>query len=83
MIDDRQLQLDGALSQIEDSILPTVTMMLDTLLDAAVLGRPGIDAEAYASELRILALQVDFLTQRFGGVIGRSDSSGYSITSAA
>jgi len=83
MIDDRQLQVDGALGQIEDSILPTVTMMLDTLLDAAVLGRPGIDAEAYASELRILALQVDFLTRRFGGVIGGSDSSGYSITSAA
>lgn len=36
--------------------------MLDTLLDAASLGRPGVDADIYATELRALAAQLTSLT---------------------
>jgi hypothetical protein len=58
-----QMKLDAAFEQIEESILPSISMMLDTLLDAASLGRPGVDAEIYAAELRTIALQLEGLTR--------------------
>ena len=60
----RKQELDDALASIEESILPGISMMLDTLLDAATLGRPGFDAEAYAAELRTIALQLETLTRQ-------------------
>jgi hypothetical protein len=56
--------LDEAFERIEETILPSISMMLDTLLDAAALGRPGIDAEIYAAELRTVALQLEALTRQ-------------------
>ena len=64
MATDRHQALDEAFERIEDMILPNISMMLDTLLDAASLARPGIDAEAYAAELRTLALQLEELTRQ-------------------
>ena len=56
--------LDEALNRIEETILPSISMMLDTLLDAATLAQPGVDAEAYAAELRTIALQLEALTKQ-------------------
>ena len=56
--------LDEALNRIEETILPSISMMLDTLLDAAALAQPGIDADTYAAELRTIALQLEALTKQ-------------------
>jgi len=85
MSDDRDQSLDGALSQIENAILPSIATLLDTLLEAAVLGRPGIDADAHAQELRALAAQVESLTRHYAetakSAAGRPRL--YAVTSAA
>jgi hypothetical protein len=56
--------LDEAFGEIEESILPSLSLMLDALLDAAALARSGADAEACAAELRSLALQLDRITRQ-------------------
>lgn len=56
--------LDEAFERIEGTILPTISMMLDTLLDAASLAQPGIDSAAYAAELGTVALQLEELTRQ-------------------
>ena len=61
---EQQARLEEAFERIEETILPSISMMLDTLLDAATLGRPGIDAAIYAAELRTLALQLESLTRQ-------------------
>ena len=61
-------QLDEAFEAIEETILPSLSMMLDTLLEAAALARPGHDGEVFAAELRTLALQVDELTRQVEAV---------------
>ncbi|HEX8226063.1 MAG TPA: hypothetical protein VF605_19825 [Allosphingosinicella sp.] len=57
-------QLDEAFERIEETILPSLSMMLDTLLDAAALARPGQDGAAFAAELRTLGLQLEALTRQ-------------------
>ena len=59
-----QVEVEEALERIEETILPSISMMLDTLLDAAALARPGVDAEIYAAELRTIALQLEALTRQ-------------------
>jgi hypothetical protein len=54
--------LGEALDEIERSILPGLSGLLDGLLDSAALARPGIDAESYAARLRDTALRIDGLT---------------------
>jgi hypothetical protein len=61
---DDQRHLDEAFEAIEETILPSISMMLDTLLDAATLAQPGVDAEVHASELRTLSVQLDALTRQ-------------------
>lgn len=56
--------LDEAFERIEGTILPTISMMLDTLLDAASLAQPGVDSVSYAAELRTVALQLEDLTRQ-------------------
>jgi hypothetical protein len=60
----RQNGLDEAFERIEESILPSISLMLDTLLDAATLGKPGVDAEIYAAEIRTIGLQLEGLIQQ-------------------
>lgn len=60
---DAERGLSEAFTQIEESILPSISMMLDTLLDASTLCQPGIDADVYAAELRTIALQLETLTR--------------------
>jgi len=61
---DDQRHLDEAFEAIEETILPSISMMLDTLLDAATLAQPGVDAEVHASELRTLSVQLEALTRQ-------------------
>jgi hypothetical protein len=62
--EDRVPSLEEAFERIEGTILPTISMMLDTLLDAASLAQPGIDSTVYAAELRTVALQLEDLTRQ-------------------
>ena len=60
---EHQSGLDEAFDKIEEAILPSMSMMLDMLIDAASLNRPGVDAATYAAELRTVALQLESLTR--------------------
>ncbi len=60
----QQQGLEEAFERIEETILPSISMMLDTLLDAAELGHSGVDAAVYAAELRTIALQLEALTRQ-------------------
>ena len=55
-------QIDEAFGAIEETILPSISMLLDTLLDAASSARAGTDAEVHAAELRTIAFQIQHLT---------------------
>jgi hypothetical protein len=50
---------DEALEAIEETILPSLSAVLDALLEAAALARPGADADAYAAELRTLGCALE------------------------
>lgn len=78
-------QLDEAFEQIEESILPTLSTMLDGLLEAATLARPGIDGETFAAELRTLGRQLEALTRQIEAVspAERFHSADYRAASAA
>ena len=65
---DPKRQLDEAFERIEETILPSLSMMLDTLLEAATLARPGHDGEVFAAELRTLGLQLEALTREVEAV---------------
>ena len=58
-----------SLDEIEQSILPSLSHMLDGLLDSAALARPGADADLYATELRYVAFQLDRLGQLVAAVV--------------
>jgi hypothetical protein len=69
--EDAQQDLEHALGRIESAILPTLSLMLDSLLDAASLARPGHDAESYAADLRALASELETLTCAVEGMTHR------------
>lgn len=59
---EQQQKLAEAFDRIEETILPCIAMMLDTLLDAsASLG--DVDPKALAAELQILAAELEELTR--------------------
>ena len=80
---DQNQSLAEALDKIEATILPSISMVLDTLLDAATRGKHGADAEIHAAELRTIALQPEALTRQVEAITPAYDSKGYRITSAA
>jgi len=61
---DESQALDEAFTAIEETILPSLSTMLDTLLEAAALARPGFDAAAYAAELKTLGCELDSLRRQ-------------------
>ena len=61
---DRQHALDEAFERIEESILPSLSLILDSLLDAAALARPSADAAIYAAELRTIGAELESLTRQ-------------------
>jgi hypothetical protein len=76
--------LDKAFDRIEETILPSLSMMLDTLLDAAALARPGHDGDAYAAELRTIGLQLEELTRQVEAISpARLDAHEYRTASVA
>jgi len=56
-------QFESALDRIDVAILPSLSRLLDSVIDSAALARPGVDAEAYAAGLRKTARQVEQLTR--------------------
>ncbi len=61
--DSPALPLDHAFASIEAAILPTLSEMIDALLETASLARPGFDAERQAAALRALALELESVTR--------------------
>ena len=61
-IQEQQARLEDAFERIEETILPCIAMMLETLLDASA-GLAETDPKALAAELRTLALELEELTQ--------------------
>jgi hypothetical protein len=82
---DAQQDLEHALGGIENAILPSLSLMLDSLLDAASLARPGTDAESYSTDLRVLASELETLTGALEGMAHRQhfEPRGYRDASAA
>jgi hypothetical protein len=60
--DQQQARLDEAFERIEETILPCIAMMLETLLDASA-GMAETDPKALAAELQTLAAELEELTQ--------------------
>jgi hypothetical protein len=60
--DQQQARLEDAFERIEETILPCIAMMLETLLDASA-SAAETNPKALAAELQILAAELDQLTQ--------------------
>ncbi|HVL77949.1 MAG TPA: hypothetical protein VM346_01550 [Sphingomicrobium sp.] len=58
----QQARLEEAFERIEETILPCIAMMLETLLDASA-GVGETDPRALAAELQTLAAQLEELTR--------------------
>ena len=59
---DQQARLEEAFDRIEETILPCIAMMLETLLDVSA-GVGETDPKALAAELRTLAAELEELTR--------------------
>ncbi len=60
--DQQQARLEEAFERIEETILPCIAMMLETLLDASA-GVADSNPKALAAELQTLAAELEELTQ--------------------
>ena len=56
-------QFETALDRIDVAILPSLSRLLDGVIDSAALARPGVDAEEHSAGLRKTARQVEQLTR--------------------
>ena len=65
---DLETLLEQAVERTEAAVLPSLPMMLDSLLDAASLARPGIDADAYALEIKTMALELYSVTRELEAI---------------
>jgi hypothetical protein len=65
-LDQQQARLEEAFDRIEETILPCIAMMLETLLDASA-SAAATDPKALAAELQILAAELEELTQAVEG----------------
>jgi hypothetical protein len=61
-------RFESAFEAIDKAILPSLSRLLDSVIDSAALARPGVDAEGYSAGLRRTARQVDQLTRLVGAV---------------
>ena len=57
-----QTRLNDAFERIEETILPCIAMMLETLIDASE-AIPGDDRRFLAAELETLAAELEVLTK--------------------
>ena len=61
-IEEQQARLEEAFDRIEETILPCIAMMLETLLEASE-GVAQTDPKTLAAELQILAAELEELTR--------------------
>ena len=61
-VQQQQARLEEAFDRIEETILPCIAMMLDTLLDASA-NLAELDPKALAAELQTLAAELEELTR--------------------
>jgi len=61
-VQQQQARLDEAFERIEGTILPCISMMLDTLLDASA-NLAEIDPKVLIAELQTLAAELEELTR--------------------
>ena len=61
-IAEQQAHLEEAFDKIEETILPCIAMMLETLLEASE-GIANTDPKALAAELQTLAAELEELTR--------------------
>ena len=61
-VDQQKARLEEAFERIEETILPCISMMLETLLDASN-GAAESNPKALAAELQTLAAELEELTQ--------------------
>lgn len=61
-LEEQQARLEEAFERIEETILPCIAMMLETLLDASA-GINDISPKVLAAELQTLAAELEELTQ--------------------
>ena len=61
-IEEQQARLEEAFDRIEETILPCIAMMLETLLEASE-GVAKTDPKALAAELQTLAAELEELTR--------------------
>ncbi len=61
-VQQQQARLDEAFERIEETILPCIAMMLDTLLDASA-HLSDIDPKVLIAELQTLAAELEELTR--------------------
>ena len=59
---EQQARLEEAFERIEETILPCIAMMLETLLDASA-NAAEMDPKALAAELQTLAAELEELTR--------------------
>lgn len=59
---EQQARLDEAFERIEETILPCIAMMLETLIEASE-SVPGEDRRFLAAELETLAAELEALTK--------------------
>ena len=60
--DEQRARLDEAFERIEETILPCIAMMLETLIDASEAS-PGDDQRFLAAELETLAAELEALNK--------------------
>jgi hypothetical protein len=61
-VQQQKARLDDAFERIEETILPCIAMMLDTLLDASA-NLADIDPKVLIAELQTLAAELEELTR--------------------
>lgn len=66
MISEQQARLEEAFERIEETILPCIAMMLETLLEASD-AVPENERRFLAAELKTLAAQLEELTRTVEG----------------
>ena len=66
--------IEQAVETIDQAILPSLSRLLDSVIESASLARPGTDAEIYAAGVRETARQVVQLTRLVGAVAQRPAS---------
>ena len=59
---EREKRLEEAFERIEETILPCIAMMLETLMDASA-NLADLDPKALAAELQTLAAELEQLTR--------------------